>query len=129
MQGEESMDGWMSITIQPRELWRLSIAESSQVFHYILRNGKTQYGLKEVNQTKGVDQGKNLNPTNLDAMEQIHFQTQTATKRQDKLLSLNCFIQAMGLFAVAGMTIPLVAGVAGRRDRSSQQPQPKPSSH
>ena len=32
---------------------------------------------------------------------------------EDKPLSLKWFIQAMALLAVAGMTIPLVAGVAG----------------
>ena len=32
---------------------------------------------------------------------------------EDKLLSPKWFIQAMALLAVAGMTIPLVAGVAG----------------
>ena len=32
---------------------------------------------------------------------------------EDKRLSPKWFIQAMALLAVAGMTIPLVAGVAG----------------
>ena len=32
---------------------------------------------------------------------------------EDKSLSPKWFIQAMALLAVAGMTIPLVAGVAG----------------
>ena len=32
---------------------------------------------------------------------------------EDKPLSPKWFIQAMALFAVAGMTLPLVAGVAG----------------
>ena len=32
---------------------------------------------------------------------------------EDKLLSPKWFIQAMALLAVAGMTLPLVAGVAG----------------
>ena len=32
---------------------------------------------------------------------------------EDKQLSPQWFIQAMALLAVAGMTIPLVAGVAG----------------
>ena len=32
---------------------------------------------------------------------------------EDKTLSPKWFIQAMALLAVAGMTIPLVAGVAG----------------
>ena len=32
---------------------------------------------------------------------------------EDKPLSAKWFIQAMALLAVAGMTIPLVAGVAG----------------
>ena len=32
---------------------------------------------------------------------------------EDKQLSPKWFIQAMALLAVAGMTIPLVAGVAG----------------
>ena len=32
---------------------------------------------------------------------------------EDKTLLPKWFIQAMALFAVAGMTIPLVAGVAG----------------
>ena len=32
---------------------------------------------------------------------------------QDKPLSPKWFIQAMALLAIAGMTIPLVAGVAG----------------
>ena len=34
-------------------------------------------------------------------------------KVKDKSLSPKWFIQAMALLAVAGMTIPLVAGVAG----------------
>ena len=41
---------------------------------------------------------------------------------EDKPLSPKRFIQAMALLAVAGMTIPLVAGVAGFIKDESRRP-------
>ena len=46
-------------------------------------------------------------------MEQIHFQTQTATKSQGKITLTKMVHPRNALLAVTGMTIPLVAGVAG----------------
>tara|TARA_Y100000022_G_scaffold93578_1_gene80789 strand:+ start:1164 stop:1313 length:150 start_codon:yes stop_codon:yes gene_type:complete len=43
---------------------------------------------------------------------------------KDKPLSPKWFIQAMALLAVAGMTIPLVAGVAGFLKDEIMRPSP-----
>ena len=61
----------------------------------------------------GSHVGNSLSELLKNTEQALHQSNQHVALMEDKPLSPKWFIQAMALLGVAGMTIPLVAGVAG----------------